>query len=224
MKTIVPKPWLSVLLGMASFRLAATMIVRGAVAFSPCFSLCLPPRFDVFGENLVCSWTTPQGNTKLVVEEVMRSCGGAVQGIREVPLLNMNMEMGQQPGGGGGVYLNRANDGFLFLDNGTYTCGPVVVAVDDEERKEKSCQESSFLFNFCISELSRLIVSTDLSTSSCSPSSFGAGVQGILLRKAFGGDCSKDPVPTVDCSSIVDPTSLRVEFSRIIQCSMPSLG
>jgi hypothetical protein len=41
-----------------------------------------------------------------IVEEVMRSCGGAIQGIRE-----------------GLQYLNRADDGFVFFDCGTYSYG-----------------------------------------------------------------------------------------------------
>ena len=40
----------------------------------------------------------------------MRSCGGAVQGIRDH-----------------GLYLNRADDGFCYFDCGTYSYGPVDV-------------------------------------------------------------------------------------------------
>ena len=43
-----------------------------------------------------------------VVDEVMRSCGGAVQGIRV----------------GDGPLLNRQDDGFCFFDCGSWTQGP----------------------------------------------------------------------------------------------------
>ena len=45
------------------------------------------------------------------VEEVMRSCGGAVQGIREV----------------NGFYLNRSDDGFVFHEDGSYSYGPTIL-------------------------------------------------------------------------------------------------
>lgn len=51
--------------------------------------------------------STPQS-----VNEVMRSCGGAVQGIKEMPCQNE-------------FYLNRADDGFVYFDCGTYSYGPV---------------------------------------------------------------------------------------------------
>jgi hypothetical protein len=222
---------------MAIIRCAAIILfvhVITAVVVDSFSSPCPPPRFDVFGENLVRSWTTtpttatttpPQDDdddkddkdTTLVVEEVMRSCGGAVQGIHEVPLIK----------GERGFYLNRANDGFLFLDNGTYTCGPVVVVDDDAERNEAS--QALLLFNFCISEISRLVVSADWSTSTTSRSTlnkeeedgFAAAFRGILLRKTFGAG-SEVPVPIVD--GMIDPMSLCVEFSSAIQCSMPSFG
>ena len=90
------------------------MIIRAIVLlllFVPvarCFSPCAPPRFDVFCDKIVGSWQTPDGTQS--VEEVMRSCGGAVQGIRD------------------DFYLNRADDGFVYFDCGTYSHGPVDTA------------------------------------------------------------------------------------------------
>ena len=56
----------------------------------------IPPRFDNFCEQTVGTWSSINSgsgctsNVKLGtvgdVEEVMRSCGGAVQGIREVAI------------------------------------------------------------------------------------------------------------------------------------------
>jgi hypothetical protein len=60
--------------------------------------------------------------TKYEVEEVMRSCGGAVQGIRELPLHiifpNANREPEQR------TYHNRADGGFVYTNDGTYSAGP----------------------------------------------------------------------------------------------------
>eukprot|EP00966_Prymnesium_polylepis_P181631 4207200-Prymnesium_polylepis.1 len=47
------------------------------------------------------------------MEEVMRSCGGAVQGLREV------REARENP-----LTLNRADDGFCFFDDGTWAQAP----------------------------------------------------------------------------------------------------
>jgi hypothetical protein len=80
-----------------------------AHTFSPCF----PPRFDIFCDKIVGSWKSPEG-TPLDVDEVMRSCGGAVQGIQDDTL-----------------YLNRADDGFCFFDCGTYSYGPITGYVMD---------------------------------------------------------------------------------------------
>ena len=69
------------------------------------------------------------------VEEVMRSCGGAVQGIRELPLSSFIL-----PGEGSAseerqTYHNRADGGFVYADDGSYTAGPEKWdwSVSDEE-------------------------------------------------------------------------------------------
>ena len=93
-----------------------------------CFALvaavhtsALAPSFDTFSAAAVGSWTGTQyqwpGDTNAVacesvVDEVMRSCGGAVQGIRV----------------GDGPLLNRQDDGFCFFDCGSWTQGPTALA------------------------------------------------------------------------------------------------
>ncbi|KAI2494082.1 hypothetical protein MHU86_20441 [Fragilaria crotonensis] len=81
---------------------AATSVVHG-------FSPCPPPRFDVFCDKIVGLWQTSRGSR--TVEDVMRSCGGAIQGIRD-----------------NDFYLNRADDGFCYFDCGSYAYGPVDIA------------------------------------------------------------------------------------------------
>ena len=77
------------------------------------FPSCPPPRFDVFGEQILGSWKYDAKQEPQSVEEVMRSCGGAVQGIREI-------SRGEE-----GIYLNRADDGFLFWDCGSFVHIPI---------------------------------------------------------------------------------------------------
>ena len=93
-----------------------------------CFALvaavhtsALAPSFDTFSAAAVGSWTGTQyqwpGDTNAVacesvVDEVMRSCGGAVQGVRV----------------GDGPLLNRQDDGFCFFDCGSWTQGPTALA------------------------------------------------------------------------------------------------
>lgn len=76
------------------------------------FTPCAAPRFDAFSEQLVCSWIGPSGDDRVPVEEVMRSCGGAVQGIREQAVMDQEKKEG--------LYLNRANDGFIFIRRGHF--------------------------------------------------------------------------------------------------------
>mmetsp|Transcript_16690 Transcript_16690/g.43663 ORF Transcript_16690/g.43663 Transcript_16690/m.43663 type:complete len:274 (-) Transcript_16690:301-1122(-) len=69
----------------------------------------LAPNFDTFCQNAVGHWASAgSSSSSATVSEVMRSCGGAVQGVRET-------------GGGAGVYLNRADDNFAYFDDGSFT-------------------------------------------------------------------------------------------------------
>jgi hypothetical protein len=72
------------------------------------FPSCPPPRFDEFGEEILCLWKCDAKQEPGSVKEVRRSCGGAVQGIRE-------SYQGEED-----IYLNRANDGFLSWDCGSF--------------------------------------------------------------------------------------------------------
>ena len=81
----------------------------------------LAPSFDTFSAAATGSWHGTQyqwpGDTNgvpctSVVDEVMRSCGGAVQGVRVDD----------------GPLLNRQDDGFCFFDCGSWTQGPAKIA------------------------------------------------------------------------------------------------
>lgn len=89
------------------------------------FTPTIPPRFDDVMEHLVGTWSNPKtGNEYGTVEEVMRSCGGAIQGMREVPISPLDRS-GTQMIESVRPYHNRADDGFIFFDCGSYTQGPV---------------------------------------------------------------------------------------------------
>jgi hypothetical protein len=108
-----------------SLRAAVLLLIGLCDRTTAAFQSTTAPRFDRFAEQLLGEWkhnpTTERTDTCSTaccnfgtVEEVIRSCGGAVQGIREVAVSN-NLE---------GLYLNRANDGFVYWNDGTYSFGP----------------------------------------------------------------------------------------------------
>jgi hypothetical protein len=109
---------------------AALTVPLTVASFTPTAA----PRFDTFADRLGAGTTSKWKRTTVVtpeaieddaqaqencvweVEEVMRSCGGAVQGLRECPLMSsVNQER---------VYLNRANNGFVYWNCGSYSLGP----------------------------------------------------------------------------------------------------
>ena len=102
--------------------LVASQRVLQSLALSP----IVPPRFDNFCEQVIGTWgTSSNSKTKHVgdVEEVMRSCGGAVQGIREVPIIVDSSSAAATEDHR--LYHNRADDGFIYFDCGSYCQGPV---------------------------------------------------------------------------------------------------
>ena len=159
-----------------------------------------PPSFDVFSEKMVCSWTSTRTDQKKVVEEVMRSCGGAVQGIREPFIVTTTNENEDDKAG---LYLNRANDGFVFYDHGDYSLGPV-------NWKNTETDDSCFLASLRFGT-TRLLLSSKQDP--------------ILLEKTFGGDGS---TASLLLATDIDPTnnaydaSRNIQFDTKIRCSMPS--
>ena len=93
------------------------------------FTPCPPPKFHVFLESILGSWTTTTSSNDnnscsmtSNVEEVMRSCGGAIQGMKEIEYPNSPFDR---------LYNNRADDGFLFFDCGSYINGPILMQKHD---------------------------------------------------------------------------------------------
>ncbi|KAL7430004.1 hypothetical protein ACHAXH_001190 [Discostella pseudostelligera] len=96
---------------------------HGATSISASWIPCAQPRFDEFASCIVGPWISNQIDKGSVsVEEVMRSCGGAIQGIREIPFV-----LSSVPGDAKErVYHNRADGGFVYADDGSYSSGPEV--------------------------------------------------------------------------------------------------
>lgn len=89
-------------------------------------------KWAIQNTNMVCSdddTTTASEGFVAEVEEVMRSCGGAVQGIRE-PATTVGSNHDAETRS---TYLNRANDGFVFFDDGGYTMGPLSIGQGKSE-------------------------------------------------------------------------------------------
>jgi hypothetical protein len=113
--------------------LSQLLVISQLITPTASFSPIIPPRFDNFCEEVVGAWGIPQKSQNLFigeVEEVMRSCGGAVQGIREVPQeVHVDSSSTTRTSG---MYHNRADDGFIYFDCGSNTQGPIQVTNDED--------------------------------------------------------------------------------------------
>ncbi|GFH52090.1 hypothetical protein CTEN210_08566 [Chaetoceros tenuissimus] len=100
-----------------------TIIFLNSLVLGYSFSPIIPPKFDDFCEQIVGKYATNVGNEQTniaEVQEVMRSCGGAIQGIKELSHDNS-----------GDLYHNRADDGFVYFSCGSYIQGPTDLGEDD---------------------------------------------------------------------------------------------
>ena len=82
------------------------------------------PRFDHFCDSILGQWHCTKDRRIFEVEEVMRSCGGAVQGVREKE---------------GALYHNRADDGFVYFGCGTYSSGPLSLSSEGVKLTTNLC-------------------------------------------------------------------------------------
>jgi hypothetical protein len=224
-------------------KLATAPILALSLLLPPCepFTPCPAPRFDDFGEALVGRW----GNLRKpndyggfldaihgkedervlatgVVEEVMRSCGGAVQGVRETD----------------GVYLNRADDGFVYFPDGSYSSGPT--SLGGEQASLSGRQDPQGATTCLCFGTTRFMFDTPLLF-------YNSGIHGRTCAKhpevlvKFGWSdtpedvtrsivqamrqiANDDPRPDVDNGR--DPGGPRRELrvTREVQCRMPTRG
>ena len=100
-----------------------------------------------FAECTVGPWTNDVLSIHEDVEEVMRSCGGAVQGIRELPL-SLIFSTPEITEGEDRTYHNRADGGFVYVDDGSYCSGPEHWNWNnaDNETSRNSCMMASLAF------------------------------------------------------------------------------
>jgi hypothetical protein len=164
---------------------------------------CAPPRFDVFLETMASSWHVDDETKVQVVQEVMRSCGGAVQGVREIPLVSS-------------LYLNRANDGFVFFDNGSYTHGPVQLRGDNNNNNIMTTN-----LTLCNTK-SRVLLSCtlDMETSISILDSVH-----VVHQARFGDKESTCFTPEdFACEIVKHAPHDNVIWHHQVQCQMPSLG
>ena len=162
---------------------------------------CTPPRFDIFSQKIVGSWYTdapPAQGNKQVADEVMRSCGGAVQGVRDIPLISS-------------LYLNRADDGFDFFDCGSYTHGPVQLSTTDENGMTTS---------LTLSTMSRVMLSCTLDTEKQSSK---LKIASALHRVKFGDDGSALTPENFHCR-IIEESQGGMSWYEQQQCRMSSPG
>jgi hypothetical protein len=164
---------------------------------------CAPPRFDVFLETVASSWHVDNEKKVQVVQEVMRSCGGAVQGVREIPLVSS-------------LYLNRANDGFVFFDNGSYTHGPVQLRGDN-----KNIIMTTSLA-LCNNTKSRVLLTCTLDMETSISTIDSAHV----VHRARFGDKESTCFTRDDfaCEIVKHAPHDNVIWHHQVQCQMPSLG
>jgi hypothetical protein len=191
------------------------------------FNPVAAPRFDAFAEKIVGTWSIQlsdddnSGKDSCLewnVEEVMRSCGGAVQGIREVPITipRSDPELSTE-----GAYLNRANDGFLFYSDGSYTVGPtrwIHHHHDDDDDDDKN----QFLFNFPFYHGQCRVL---IEIQNPNPTDH-ARARALVLSK-YAPPNSKSSSSTQMIAATIDrllekPSSEELVWSTELHCRMPS--
>ena len=196
------------------------------------FASCPPPRFDTFADATLGKWQFGPiiPDQAREVEEVMRSCGGAVQGIREIVLPNVanNADIDtNQVGDQQGRYHNRADDGFVYFDSGSYSAGPVQIADGDAVEFMASLSFGSTVpkLRLLVSASCRAAFAADGSNIQLKPNdatNFGALV--ALSRVPFRqpDDVNMTELPSVtDLTSFSEP-AYEISWHKETICKMAS--
>lgn len=121
-----------------------------------------------------------------------------MQGVREIPLLSS-------------LYLNRADDGFVFFDCGSYTQGLVTLSATEDNVMTTS---------LTLSAKSRLLLSNTLNAETKTSKVRTANV---LHRDSFGDDGYSLTSKDFACT-ILESTPSDVAWNQQLQCSMSSPG
>lgn len=192
-----------------------SLLLIGVVDVKASFAAKSPPRFDVFSEKIVGKWLGDDG-----VDEVMRSCGGAVQGIRELEIFsssnNIDISSSERP------YHNRANDGFIYFDCGSYSSGAVNLKNDEKD----GVTNYSFMTSLSLPSTSRRTVLTasvavgrpDLSTTIITDQ------PPMYVSLTRGGDPKNGDVKEDLFQKSLPSAPANVRWDHEIICRMPSIG
>lgn len=178
------------------------------------FAAYPPPRFDTFSERIIGKWN---GNDE--VEEVMRTCGGAVQGIRELELFS-SIDHGlsrERP------YHNRANDGFIYFDCGSYSTGSVNLDTIDGEK----ASDNFFMTSLTLHKmpLRRTVLTTSISIESFDSTNINIESRLSKYVSITRGGSEEDFESNNDLNH--DPqteTPEGITWNDEIICRMPSAG
>ena len=192
-------------IGASSSSIREKQLLRGHTRRNNCaFSSCAPPRFDNFLDSILGSWKTDSDDTVRNVEEVMRSCGGAVQGVKEIKYENAVFDQ---------MYHNRADDGFTFFDCGSYSYGPTDLQKNDDDDSYEDLKKTSFVSNFSFSTTykSRTIISTSPDTASL-----------FLMKPAFGKEHSELSEQSTIKPIILSSAPENIKWHQEMVCKMAS--
>jgi hypothetical protein len=202
----------------------ALTAVDSTLTFRP----CPPPRFDDFSDKLLGEWRwraqqenengTASAMSTANVEEVMRSCGGAVQGIREVPGIcigNKNDDSDE------GIYLNRSNDGFVFFDqDASYSCGSVVFPV--EAAATTTTNTNIWISSLSMGKSRLCIVSKSVhGTKGEEHAAASSDCCYQLFRKYNWNDDDQAALSTIH---LVEQPTASIVWNKIAQCRTSSLN
>ena len=161
-------------------------------------SVCSPPRFDRFCEPMIGSWHYDTNQDPYSVAEVMRSCGGAVQGIHDLSLCRMDA-----------IYLNRAYDGFLYWDCGSFLHGPI----------GGPSPGTVFEVNLGMEDMSRIRITATIDNSLLAVNQMKRFQKGTWARKDKTFD---DDDFSVDRRTVEEVGP--IDWDSCMQCQMASLS
>ena len=116
---------------IAAFALAVAprfdaFISRAAGSFTGAsFSWALSQQDDTFAPlGVAAGFVSPLSPCATESTEIMRSCGGAVQGLTETQ-------------GPSEIALNRAHDGFVYFDDGSWALAPTLLDAESPTRARR---------------------------------------------------------------------------------------
>jgi len=148
------------------------------------------------------------------VEEVMRSCGGAIQGIREVPL-SLIFAADEDISDVDRTYHNRADGGFVYADDGSYSAGPEQWDWNVSDKSRETISNANFFMaSLAFPDRRRVWLTTELSEASVLAKSV-ADERGVMHQVNPRVLELARPVSTLDESYQAGGSSIEVSPSQL---------